>query len=95
MDFEVKLRPKAASAFAKLPEKTQKSLLAKFYKLDDFAHGKRMSGIRKLRVKDRSDLWRLRLGDYRAIFLIDAENRKIYILHIAPRKDVYRNLDIL
>lgn len=36
-----------------------------------------------------SDFFRLRIGDYRAIYEIDNKNERIVILFIGHRKDVY------
>ena len=36
-----------------------------------------------------SDYWRLRIGDYRAIYEIDYETKQIIVLFIGHRKDVY------
>jgi len=36
-----------------------------------------------------SDYWRLRIGDYRAIYEIDYESKQIIVLFIGHRKDVY------
>lgn len=36
-----------------------------------------------------SDFWRLRIGDYRAIYEIDHKNNRVIILFIGHRKDVY------
>ena len=36
-----------------------------------------------------SHFWKLRIGDYRAIYEIDYENRKVIILFIGHRREVY------
>ncbi len=36
-----------------------------------------------------SDFWRLRIGEYRAIYEIDYKNQKVIILFIGHRKEVY------
>ncbi|CAN5205957.1 type II toxin-antitoxin system RelE/ParE family toxin [soil metagenome] len=47
----------------------------------------RPSGSSKLRGKEG---WRIRVGDYRAIYEIDDESREVLVLDIAHRKDIYR-----
>jgi mRNA interferase RelE/StbE len=47
----------------------------------------RPSGCKKL--KGYADHWRLRVGDYRVIYIIDDSTRKILITRIAHRRDVY------
>ncbi len=42
-------------------------------------------------VKPRGrDGWRLRQGRYRVIYEIDDQQRKVTILHIGHRRDIYR-----
>ena len=36
-----------------------------------------------------SEYWRLRIGDYRAIYEIDHETKRVLILFVGHRKDVY------
>ncbi len=36
-----------------------------------------------------SDFWRLRIGDYRAIYEIDSSQNRVIVLFIGHRKDVY------
>ena len=36
-----------------------------------------------------SDFWRLRIGDYRAIYEIDHRSKRVVLLFIGHRKDVY------
>lgn len=40
-------------------------------------------------LKGRND-WRLRVGDYRVIFIIDNENKVDFFTKIGPRGDVYK-----
>jgi len=40
-------------------------------------------------LKGRND-WRLRVGDYRVIFIIDNENKVYFVTKIGPRGDVYK-----
>ena len=36
------------------------------------------------------ELWRYRVGDYRIIAKIEDEELKILVVHVGPRKDVYK-----
>ncbi|HUU13045.1 MAG TPA: type II toxin-antitoxin system RelE/ParE family toxin [Terriglobia bacterium] len=47
----------------------------------------RPSGCRKLTARDG---WRVRVGDYRVIYEIDNRERRVTILHVGHRRDVYR-----
>ncbi len=42
-----------------------------------------------------SDFWRLRIGDYRAIYEIDRDNDNVIVLYIGHRKEVYDDLSRL
>ena len=48
----------------------------------------RPSGSRKLRGS--SGLWRIRVGDYRVVYMVDDRTRTIDVSHVRHRKDVYR-----
>jgi mRNA interferase RelE/StbE len=56
--------------------------------IDLLAQEPRPSGVKKL--KGTSDLWRIRVGDYRIVYRIDDRKREIDISHIRHRKDVYK-----
>ncbi len=36
--------------------------------------------------------WRLRVGDYRVVYKIDDKARRVTVLLVSHRRDVYRNL---
>ena len=57
-------------------------------KIDRLASIPRSQQTKKL--KGRDDTYRLRVGDYRVVYVIDDENACINISHIKHRKDVYR-----
>jgi len=47
-----------------------------------------ITNIKALKSHPLAD-YRLRIGDYRVLFDVDWENKKIYILKIGHRRDVY------
>ena len=47
----------------------------------------RPPGARKLRGKEG---WRIRMGDYRAIYEIDDGAREVLVVDIGHRRDIYR-----
>ena len=59
-----------------------------FPKLENLVNNPRPLGCVKL--KGSRDLWRIRIGEYRAIYSIDDKNRVVDIICIRHRKDVYR-----
>jgi mRNA interferase RelE/StbE len=48
----------------------------------------RPAGVKKLKGKGEN-LWRIRVGDYRVIYLIDNTVRIVNIRKIGHRRDVY------
>jgi mRNA interferase RelE/StbE len=58
--------------------------------IDALALEPRPRGSKKL--KGESNLWRVRIGDYRVVYYIFEDTVMIKIVSISHRKDVYRNL---
>lgn len=56
--------------------------------IDNLAIQPRPNGVKKLQGQDEN-LWRIRVGDYRIVYLIADEIRIIEIRKVAHRKDVY------
>jgi mRNA interferase RelE/StbE len=56
-------------------------------KIEDLAANPRPSGCRKLR--GYKDFWRIRVGDYRVVYIIDDDRKMVSVTRIAHRKDVY------
>ena len=56
-------------------------------KIDDLATDPRPSGYRKLH--GYKDLWRIRVGDYRVVYIIDDGRKMVSVTRIAHRRDVY------
>jgi mRNA interferase RelE/StbE len=47
----------------------------------------RPAGCKKLR--GYKDQWRIRMGDYRVIYVIDNATRTVTVTHVAHRREVY------
>ena len=56
-------------------------------KIVELADNPRPVGCKKL--KGYKDLWRIRIGDYRVIYVIDNASRTVTIMHVAHRREVY------
>jgi mRNA interferase RelE/StbE len=56
-------------------------------KILTLAENPRPSGCKKLRGS--KDLWRIRIGDYRVVYAIDETRRRVDILRVRHRRDVY------
>ena len=51
------------------------------------ADNPRPAGCKKL--KGYKDQWRIRVGDWRVLYIIDAETKTVTVMHIAHRREVY------
>ena len=49
----------------------------------------RPSGVKKLSGKLKG-VWRIRIGDYRLLYDIDDKSKKIVLLHLDHRRQIYR-----
>ena len=51
------------------------------------ADNPRPAGCKKL--KGYKDQWRIRIGDYRVIYIIDNPSKTVTVTHVAHRREVY------
>ena len=51
------------------------------------ADNPRPTGCKKL--KGFKDQWRIRVGDWRVLYIIDAETKTVTVMHVAHRREVY------
>ena len=82
MNYEIEWDNKALDKLSKLDLYTQKRILNK---LDEFANMFSFNHVKRL--KGNSD-YRLRIGDYKIIFMI--KNTTIFILNLGHRKNIYK-----
>src|SRR5262245_47639149 len=88
--YLVRVGSAAAREIKKLDRSAQKKLITA---LESLATEPRPKGVEKLSHDPR--FWRIRNGQYRAIYNIDDDAKTIYVLVVRHRKDAYRNLDSL
>ena len=81
MSFSVLLHPKAARSLKKLQASVRGRILTALKELE-----RRPDAGDQLKP---SQFWRLRVGDYRAIYEIDRPTSRIIVLHVGHRKNVY------
>ncbi len=81
MSFTVLLHPKAAKALKKLPASIRERIV---------------EGLKELQERPEkgdplkpSQFWRIRVGDYRAIYEIDRQTHRVIVLHVGHRNSVY------
>lgn len=86
-DYEVVFVRAARRELEALPDELGERILARIRPL---ARTPRPSGAKKL--KGESNLWRIRVGDYRVVYEIHDKIRAVEISYIRHRRDVYRDL---
>jgi mRNA interferase RelE/StbE len=85
--YAVQLKPSADRALARLPGDIQRRIVLA---LEDLGSNPRPPGVKKMAGDD--NLWRIRVGTYRAVYEIHDRPPLVMVLRIAHRKDVYRDL---
>lgn len=84
--YRIVFKKKAGKELIQLPSAVlPKVTLA----IDDLASNPHPTGSKKLKGSDE-DTWRIRIGDYRVIYVVEDEVRIINIRKIGHRKDVYK-----
>ena len=76
---------RAQEELAALPNEAYQRVKAAIFKL---AENPRPGGCRKLSGRDG---WRIRIGNYRVIYELNDAEKKVFVLHIGHRRDVYRS----
>jgi mRNA interferase RelE/StbE len=85
MAHTVEFSPGAERDFRKLAREIQLRLRPR---IDALADNPRPSGAKKL--KGRSEMWRIRAGDYRIVYEIRDRILVVLVVRIAHRREVYR-----
>jgi mRNA interferase RelE/StbE len=83
VDYEVFLLRRAQKQLANLPKQNYARVRDLILSL---ATDPRRSGCKKLTGREG---WRVRSGDYRVVYEIDDPGRRVTILEIGHRKDIY------
>ena len=84
MRYSVIVQRRAQKRIARFPEDIQNRIEESLQALSDEP---RPPGSRKLQGREG---WRLRVGDYRAIYEIDDEAREVLVVAVGHRRDIYR-----
>lgn len=84
MSYLIRLKRSAEKELERLPTKTHDRIVETLLSLKEnpLPHG-----IKKLRGHEG---YRLRVGYYRILYIIDESKREIEVFSVAHRKDVYR-----
>jgi mRNA interferase RelE/StbE len=84
-EYRVALKTSAEKEFFRLPESISARI---FPKIKALGTDPRPNGCKKL--SGGRDEWRIRVGDYRAIYTIDEEEKVVRVARIAHRREVYQ-----
>lgn len=83
--YKVIVLRSAEKDLSKLPNQVLKKI---FPALEKLGSNPRPAGSKKLVGQDEN-LWRLRIGDYRVVYLIEDKIRVVEIRKAGHRKDIY------
>ncbi len=85
--YTVEFKPSAARQLSKLLRPIQVKIA---HAIDALSLNPRPHGVEKLGGQE--DLFRIRVGDYRIIYLIKDDRLWILVLRVGHRKEIYRGL---
>jgi mRNA interferase RelE/StbE len=83
--YAVEFAPSAARAFRKLESAVQRRIASA---IDALALRPRPAGAVKLAGGD--DTFRIRVGDYRVVYIVENRILRVVIVRVAHRKEAYR-----
>jgi mRNA interferase RelE/StbE len=83
-NYSVELKPTARKELEALPDHV---LARVIQKMDSLRNGPRPAGCKKL--KGYKDQWRVRVGAWRVVYIIDDSAKLVSITRIAHRREVY------
>ena len=82
--YAVELKSSARKELEALPNTVLPRAISR---IELLAHDPRPSGCKKL--KGYKDLWRVRIGDWRVVYIINDAARLVSVTRIAHRREVY------
>jgi mRNA interferase RelE/StbE len=85
MAYTVIYQGAAEAALRRLPKEVQVRILRK---VDQLAGNPFPPGNEKLSAP--TDLWRIRIGDYRVVYTVERKELLVLILKVGHRREVYR-----
>ncbi|MGP8214571.1 MAG: type II toxin-antitoxin system RelE family toxin [Bacteroidia bacterium] len=84
--YRITFKKGAIKELQRLPSFTVKNISRAINKL---AENPRPDGCKKL-VDSKENMWRIRVGDYRVLYVIEDKIQIVDIRRIGHRKDIYR-----
>ena len=86
MSYQIVVKKSAAKEIEALPTKILPQVTEAIY---DLGNVPRPQGCKKLKGS-KANIWRIRIGDYRVVYLIDDKIEIIDIQKVGHRKDIYK-----
>lgn len=86
MMYTIELRRQAQRGLDRLPESDFETVVQA---IADLAQVPRPKGTEKVKT---AGLWRVRHGDYRIIYAIDDKERRVTVVRVGHRREIYRTL---
>jgi mRNA interferase RelE/StbE len=83
--YQVIIKKEALKELKLLPKQT---VVAISVSIEQLSENPRPVGCKKLKGSNEN-LWRIRIGDYRVIYLIEDVIRIVNVRHIGHRKNIY------
>jgi mRNA interferase RelE/StbE len=84
MRYRIEVTPRAQKELKALPVRERQRVAEQ---IDALKTDPRPEGCKKLKGKE--DFYRIRVGDYRVVYLVKVEVLVILIVRIADRKEIY------
>lgn len=84
MAYVVFLKRSAEKELEHLPSKIHDKILEHLFSL---GNDPRPSGVKKIHGREG---YRIRVGDYRILYIIDDSDKKVEVFSIAHRREIYR-----
>lgn len=88
--YTVEFLQTAAEELAGLPREAQRRIVRK---LEGLKNDPRPAGVQQLKSPEK--FLRLRVGDYRVIYIVEDKRLVVLLTRIGDRKDIYRGLEVL
>lgn len=82
--FTVEIVPKAEKEYLRLPDSAKNKIRDKILSLEE---NPRPYGAKKLR---ETLYYRIRVGDFRVIYIVHDAERRVKVLSVGHRREVYR-----
>ncbi|MBL4657202.1 MAG: type II toxin-antitoxin system RelE/ParE family toxin [Flavobacteriales bacterium] len=83
--YLIKFKKRAAKELRKLPAAVLKRVSKS---IDSLSKNPRPKGSKKLKGSDEN-IWRIRMGDYRILYVIEETIKIVNIRKVGHRKDIY------